>query len=32
LQQVDQLLARDVSLYRAAIAKPSGTRHDFLHK
>src|ERR1017187_10329818 len=32
LQQVDQLLARDVSLYRAAVAKPSGTRHDFLHK
>ena len=24
--------ARDVSLYRAAVAKPSGARHDFLHK
>ena len=32
LQQVDQLLARDVSLYRATVAKPSGMRHDFLHK
>src|SRR5271157_465265 len=32
LQQVDQLLARDISLNRAAVAKPTDTRHNFLHK